>query len=187
MRTTRRDKIRWHTIVSLALLTSAAASAPAARAADGLRILSLSPPSGEVTAARSGATRATLVAGNSVEVTFAYHLQSAERGMITASTPAIGAPFFPTSTRVDVVRGRGEARVRFSQVCTDAAPPTIAYREIILILNGFDASGSWVGRLLTQHHAVNFTFRCPILPELKPQRPTDPQRIAPQPPRFPLK
>ncbi len=128
-------------------------SQPNVGAADSLRILSLSPASGDVVGMRQGSVMGP---ANSVEATVAYQLQSAERGVIKGGAAVWGV----FSQDTPVTRGRGEARVRFTQMCgnTSLATPV---REISFTLMGLDQRGQVFGHPVQQRQAVNFTFRCP--------------------------
>lgn len=148
-----------HVFRSFALLVLAVAlSAGTAAAADSVTILSMTPAS---PAGLAGVPPSTPMGpGNSIEVTFAYTLETQATGRIAFYT--LGAPGNPAHTAVEVPfmvarKGKGEGKTRFSVVCAQGfAGCTIKNVRFNLF---FDGPGGLV-KLFEGHKAVDYTFKC---------------------------
>jgi hypothetical protein len=147
-----------HHRVSAFLVLALALSAAPAFAADSVTILSMTPAS---PAGLAGVPPATPMGpGNSIEVAFAYALETQATGRIGFYTA--GEPGNPAHTGVEVPfmvtkKGKGEGKTRFSVQCPQGfAGCTIKSVRFNLF---FDGPGGLV-KLFEGHKAVDYTFKC---------------------------
>jgi hypothetical protein len=147
-----------HPFRSSALLAFAIAlSAAPAFAADWVKILSMTPPS---PASLSGVPPATPMGpANSIEVAFAYNLETQATGRIGFYT--LGEPGNPTHTGVEIPfavtkKGQGEGKTRFSVQC----PAGFAGCTIKNVRFNLFFDGPPLVKLFEGHEAVDYTFKC---------------------------
>ena len=131
---------------------------PAGLAADDVRIVNLSPASGELDSLTGGG----YATGNSIEATVAFSLSSIERAhirVLTAMEPGNGLHTGIIAPTV-INRGSGETRVQFSIGCAPESPAVVPIARLRYALM---AAGTGEKRrtLVEKHQPVNFSFRCP--------------------------
>jgi len=132
-------------------------SASAAPAADWVRVLSMTPAS---PATLSGVPPSTpMAAGNSIEVAFAYNLESHTTGRIGFYTA--GEPGNPPHTGVELpfmvtAKGEGKGTTRFSVAC----PQGFAGCTITTVRFDLFFDGPPLVKLFEGHQAVKYTFVC---------------------------
>ena len=148
-----KNHIRSLAFVSLAALVLSAAPA---FAADWVRILSMTPAS---PATLPGVPPATPMGpGNSIEVAFAYNLETQATGRIGFYTA--GEPGNPAHTGleipVSVSKGQGQGKTRFSVQCAAGfAGCTIKSVRFNLFFDGPP-----LVKLFEGHQPVDYTFKC---------------------------
>lgn len=131
---------------------------PAGLAADDVRIVSLSPASGELDSLTGGG----YAMGNSIEATVAFSLSSGERAhirVLTAMEPGNGLHTGINAPTV-INRGSGEARVQFSIGCAPESPAVVPIARLRYALMA-TGTGEKRRALVEKHQPVNFSFRCP--------------------------
>ena len=145
--------------VGLALI-GVFAAAGLALAADELDIVALNPPGGAVNAM----TAPPPGPGNSVEVTFHYKLESADKGQIGAYT--VGVPGNPPHEGVNVpvvvTKGQGTIKHRFTVKCNPAFPPPISISNLRYAMFKLDGGGNVVGTLVEKFKQVAYRFDCQV-------------------------
>ncbi len=153
--------MRHHRVPALLVLALALSAAPAF-AADSVTILSMTPAS---PAGLAGVPPATPMGpGNSIEVTFAYVLETQATGRIGFYTA--GEPGNPAHTGLEVPfmvakKGKGEGKTRFSVQCAQGfAGCTIKSVRFNLF---FDGPGGLV-KLFEGHKPVEYKFACRTAP-----------------------
>ncbi len=144
--------------LAFASLSAFAFSAAPGFAADSVTILSMTPAS---PAGLAGVPPATPMGpGNSIEVVFAYNLETQATGRIGFYTA--GEPGNPPHTGVEIPfmvakKGKGEGKTRFSVQCPQGfAGCTIKSVRFNLF---FDGPGGLM-KLFEGHKAVDYTFKC---------------------------
>lgn len=142
--------------LALVSLSALALSATSAFAADWVRILSMTPAS---PASLPGVPSGTPMGpANSIEVAFAYNLETHPTGRIGFYTA--GEPGNPSHTGLEipvpVTKGQGQGKTRFSVQCpTPASPCVIKSVRFNLFFDGPP-----LVKLFEGHHAVEYTFKC---------------------------
>ena len=137
-------------------LAALALSAAPAFAADWVRILSMTPAS---PASLAGVPPATPMGpGNSIEVAFAYNLETHPTGRIgfyTAGEPG-NPPHTGVEIPVSVTKGQGERKTRFSVQC----PQGFAGCTIKSVRFNLFFDGPPLVKLFEGHQPVDYTFKC---------------------------
>ncbi len=139
------------------VLFAALAAAGTASAADWVRIISMTPAS---PATLPGVPPATPMGpANSIEVAFAYNLESHATGRIGFYTA--GEPGNPAHTGVEVPymvtkKGEGKGTTRFSVAC----PQGFAGCTITTVRFDLFFDGPPLAKLFEGHQAVKYTFTC---------------------------
>lgn len=154
-----KNIVRTTALLVLALTLSAGTAA----AADWVRILSMTPAS---PASLAGVpTGSPMAAGNSIEVAFAYNLESQPTGRIGFFTAgeAANPPHTGTSVPVSVTKGQGQGRTRFSVVCKQGfAGCTI--KTVRFNLFHDQPAPAPLLNLFEGHQPVEYKFVCRTVP-----------------------